>query len=164
MRHFDEGGAPLDAGSVDASAGQWRPGGRPVTHRWVVDSPAVTEERVVATYDNGGRDVEVVEVTPESGHWETTDDATGEAIEWDGDRSGLLRDRPTPDVEPVAVWHAWTDEERAAVEAARADGEMWAAVPDGLADASQAVSDIADALAELSQAVSDLSGEVKTNG
>ena len=164
MRHFDEGGSAVEVDAVDESAGQWRPGARPVTHRWVVDSPAVTEERVVAEYDNGGRDVEIVEVTPETGHWETTDDATGEAIEWDGDRSGLLHGEPTPDVEPVAVWHAWTDDERAAVEAAREEGELWATVPDALADGSTAVSDLADALAELSATVSGIAGEEKWNG
>lgn len=62
----------------DLAAGKVERRSVPVGLAWVVDSPEVAEERVVAEYpETGGRDVALVVVSPEEGHWEASWDFAG---------------------------------------------------------------------------------------
>ena len=93
--YYDESLVPL-AAEPDASLGRGVARAVAVRHLWVVDEEAVYEERVVAEYpETGGVDVALVEVSPGSGHWETTD-ASGLPVAYDGplpppNRLGQLR-------------------------------------------------------------------------
>lgn len=112
--YYDESLVPL-AAEPDASLGRGVARAVAVRHLWVVDEEAVYEERVVAEYpETGGVDVALVEVSPGSGHWETTD-ASGIPVAYDGplppeEMSGLGEVPGTWDVE---VWVPWTGEELA---------------------------------------------------
>ncbi len=124
--YYDESLVPL-AAEPDASLGRGVARSVAVRHLWVVDEEAVYEERVVAEYpETGGVDVALVEVSPGSGHWETTD-ASGLPVAYDGplppeEMSGLGEVPGTWDVE---VWVPWTGEELA--ERARLAAEAEAA-------------------------------------
>ena len=124
--YYDESLVPL-AAEPDASLGRGVARAVAVRHLWVVDEEAVYEERVVAEYpETGGVDVALVEVSPGSGHWETTD-ASGLPVAYDGplppeEMSGLGEVPGTWDVE---VWVPWTGEELA--ERARLAAEAEAA-------------------------------------
>ena len=112
--YYDESLVPL-AAEPDASLGRGVARAVAVRHLWVVDEEAVYEERVVAEYpETGGVDVALVEVSPGSGHWETTD-ASGLPVAYDGplppeEMSGLGE---VPGTWEVAVWVPWTDGELA---------------------------------------------------
>lgn len=72
-------------------------------------SPEVTEQRVVREYPNGGKDVEIVVISPEVGKW---------VVETDGgeDVTGLVdvpqwaqrSDSPVHFVDSVRIFHQWT--------------------------------------------------------
>lgn len=124
--YYDESLVPL-AAEPDASLGRGVARAVAVRHLWVVDEEPLYEERVVAEYpETGGRDVELVEASPGSGHWET-EDASGSPVAYDGplppeEMSGLGEVPGTWDVE---VWVPWTEEELA--ERARLAAEAEAA-------------------------------------
>lgn len=124
--YYDESLVPL-AAEPDASLGRGVARAVAVVHRWEVDEEPLYEERVVAEYpETGGRDVELVEVSPGRGHWET-EDASGSPVAYDGplppeEMSGLGEVPGTWDVE---VWVPWTGEELA--ERARLAAEAEAA-------------------------------------
>lgn len=98
--------------SPDERLGRLRSESLPVAHRWVVDEPELTEERVVAEYpETGGRDVAVVVVSPERGHWETLW-PDGSPCPWDGEPSEWWpRDAPVPSLWEVLRWEPYTAEE-----------------------------------------------------
>lgn len=112
--YYDESLVPL-AAEPDASLGRGVARAVAVRHLWVVDEGPAYEERVVAEYpETGGRDVELVEVSPGRGHWETQD-ASGSPVAYDGplppeEMSGLGE---VPGTWEVAVWVPWTDAELA---------------------------------------------------
>lgn len=112
--YYDESLVPL-AAEPDASLGRGVARAVAVVHRWEVDEEPLYEERVVAEYpETGGRDVELVEVSPGRGHWET-EDASGSPVAYDGplppeDMSGLGE---VPGTWEVAVWVPWTEAELA---------------------------------------------------
>ena len=158
--YYDESRVPL-AAEPDASLGRGVARAVAVVHRWEVDEEPLYEERVVAEYpETGGRDVELVEVSPGRGHWET-EDASGSPVAYDGplppeEMSGLGE---VPGTWEVAVWVPWTDgelaeraalaEQEAAAREAFEGRERWI----GQAPAEQAAQDDAIcALYELCEA------------
>lgn len=158
--YYDESLVPL-AAEPDASLGRGVARAVAVRHLWVVDEEAVYEERVVAEYpETGGVDVALVEVSPGSGHWETTD-ASGLPVAYDGplppeEMSGLGEVPGTWDVE---VWVPWTGEElaerarlAAEAEAAREAFEAREVWLDSAPDEQAAQDDAICALYELCEA------------
>ncbi len=82
-----------------------------VMHEWIVDELAEFEEKVIAEYPNGGKDVAVVEVKPEVGHWITTDQH-GNVIPFEkGCPDDWRETAPIPDIIEAQVYHEYTPEE-----------------------------------------------------
>lgn len=143
----------------DLAAGRVERRRVPVGLAWVVDSPEVAEERVVAEYpETGGRDVALVVVSPEEGHWEASWEF-GSPCPYDGE---VPPDWPRQDCATsweVGVWVPYTEgelAERAAREAEREElaraAEEREAMVSALPDEQAAQDDALCALYEMCEA------------
>lgn len=141
-----------------------------VLHRWVVDSPAVEEEYVITEYENGGKDVGYRIIEQEVGHWETYG-PDGILSDYDGWYLDEWKEHGgVEDTWAYGVYHTYTDEELAEIEAARVEQErrveqqeLIESLPDAVADLSEMVSDNTVDVADIMDAVADLSGMVSDN-
>lgn len=175
---FDGGFATVE--NPDLEKGRIEQRAVEVSCRYAVEREKQGEFRVVAEYDNGGKDVEFVETSPEVGAWHVYRDGA----EWPECPLAVPDDWPHEQaVETtvfIDVYTPYTDEELAAIKERREAAEKAAqeaadkaevmdSLPDAVADLSEVVStqaddsaSLADAVAELSQLVSDLT-ESKSN-
>ena len=79
---------------------------RPITQRYVIDTPARTHKKVIRVYPNGGEDVGTVIDVSEKAHWETRLPETGELVEFDG---VYPEDKKTGDiVQNVQTYYLYT--------------------------------------------------------
>lgn len=90
---------------------------RPITQRYIIDTPARTHKKVIRVYPNGGKDVETVIDVSEKAHWETRLPETGELVEFDG---VYPEDKKTGDivqnVQTYYLYTPYTEEELATME------------------------------------------------
>lgn len=152
MVFIDETGKRVDGCDPEVSRAEVRE--RDVVRTWVVDAEEVSHEVVVAEYpETGGKDVEIVIESEETGHWETRLAATGEQVEFD---AGEIPDdaphgRDVVDVQRYVAVRPLTDEElsaarkeREGIERERAKAEERERAMDdvpGRVDALEAASD-----------------------
>lgn len=165
--------ADTDGGKVERKT-------KALTAKYVITQDGVGEYVTVREYPGGGKDVEWQWTVEPAGEWRFV---LGNGHEW--------TKPPKPEVEPwwstsdryecTAEWEEYTpyteaelaeqaaEEAKAKAEAEEAEynRELMAALPDAVAELSEAVSDgggehseISDAIAELSQVVSDLCAAV----
>ena len=83
-------------------------------YKFVVEKEAVTEERVVAEYPNGGKDVEFIEVQPVEGYWEILD-LDGNKLDWPVDEkitNTLDKNRPNKVRSEGYIFHKYDEQEK----------------------------------------------------
>lgn len=115
---------PLDPDSIDYELGYLESELLRITYRYVLENLAIYKEVVIREYpETGGKDVELVEVSPEIGHWEMVD-SNGEPLDYpiEEDLSAYPKDLEIEANLPLAVYTLYTHEEleerKAQIEAA----------------------------------------------
>lgn len=137
-----------------------------VHHEYVVDSPAVTHEEVIAEYpETGGMDVETVIDVPEQGHWVTTDEDGKPLPEFDGNLDGMPWS--FDDTWEVGIYIPYTREELEAIEEtereieeqtrkAQEREEYVDKLPERIEGIEEGVDTSYDGIAELGLVISDI--------
>lgn len=114
----------LSPDTLDMDLGYLERDSATVFHSWIIDTPAVGHDEVIAEYPNGGKEIEWVVDIPEEGHWETRN-SDGELVEhFDGIiPDDWSKDEPTSDIWEFLRYRTYTEEEIAAQNAERAEAE-----------------------------------------
>lgn len=120
---LDRNGAPF--ADPDPSLGRLVPRSEKVTHRYVVDREEEGHWETVATYPNGGEDVEWRVDVAEEGHWETYREDGSEYEDYPGDVSGdWPHECEVPDVLEWYEWEPYTEDELAEIAETNAAAEL----------------------------------------
>lgn len=83
-------------------------------YKFFIEKEAVTEERVIAEYPNGGKDVEFIEVQPAEGYWEILD-LDGNKLDWPIDETivdSLDKNRPNKVRTEGYIFHKYDEQEK----------------------------------------------------
>lgn len=126
----------------------------PITHRYVVDVPAVTHEVIIAEYpETGGKDVEIVVDEPEIGHWASFNENGELVTEFDGDLSGFPKDEPIHDTWEIGIYIPFTPEEleerEKMLEEAIKNGEFQESLPGEIENLKDTQEDVVLLLADI---------------
>lgn len=101
----------------DYSVGEVYDGEVDVIYKYILEKPAEYEEKVVAEYPNGGKDVEIVEVSPEVGNWVLTNlDGEEYPIPNNTDFRSFVKGDLNYLKISVSIYHRYTPEELKEVE------------------------------------------------
>lgn len=151
---YDESGHKVE--DVDYSKGYVEVKAKAVTHTYKVDVERKTHFEVIAEYpETGGQDVEEVVDVEEQGHWETTDDETGEVV---ADFDGVIPEDWPHEIEVSGVWqygvyHEYTAEELSQIEQERKEAQEKA---EEAAKMPERVTSVEEQLTNLQLAMADI--------